>query len=76
MVKYKDISLKTPLVETVKNVYEILIVDDDIDFQDIIGMALQEKGYIINHAYSAHEAEYFLEKKTSFLKSKWKIIWK
>lgn len=62
MISYKE--LISPVKEKIgaKVVYDILIVDDDIDFQDIIGMALQEKGYIINHAYNAQEAEYILSK--------------
>lgn len=62
MISYKELISSQQEKIGAKAVYDILIVDDDIDFQDIIGMALQEKGYIINHAYNAQEAEYILSK--------------
>lgn len=62
MVTYKELLFNDGNVQTSRKTFAILIVDDDIDFQDIIGMALKEKGYIISHAYNAEEAEYILTK--------------
>ncbi|MFH1378687.1 MAG: diguanylate cyclase [bacterium] len=62
MIRYKDLLDEKGLVAPGKKTAEILIVDDDIDFQDIIGMALKEKGYIVSHAYNAGEAEFILAK--------------